>query len=204
MKFIGLIIMGYLSGSIMFAYYLPMLLKKVDIRELSDDGNPGVHNAFKYAGMACGIFVLILELLKGAAPVYIAARCAETSNLVFALVMVAPVIGHAFPLYSRGRKGGKCIAVSFGVLLGLFPNMLPVLILAFYYLLFSLVIIITPDRVKTMASFACFILSAIALGIPRAVAAGCALITITVIIRHIIKKPEEEKVQLRLAFHNRK
>ena len=41
---------GYLSGSVLYAYLIPKQFCHVDIRTLSDDGNPGTANAFKYAG----------------------------------------------------------------------------------------------------------------------------------------------------------
>ena len=55
----------------------------------------------------------------------------------FAAVMAAPVLGHAYSVYHRGR-GGKAIAVSFGVLLGLVPAGIwrPLAMLVLFYLLF--------------------------------------------------------------------
>ena len=59
------IVAGYLLGSVMFAGYLPLLLKHIDVRRLSDDGNPGTANAFKHAGVFVGSLVLLCELGKG-------------------------------------------------------------------------------------------------------------------------------------------
>ena len=36
-----LIILSFLSGSIMYSYLIPKLIKGIDIREVSDDMNPG-------------------------------------------------------------------------------------------------------------------------------------------------------------------
>ena len=49
---------------------IPRIVKKINICELSDDGNPGTYNAFRYGGFICGISVLIAELLKGFIPVF--------------------------------------------------------------------------------------------------------------------------------------
>ena len=138
MKYLIYIILGYLSGSVMYAYLIPKMLKHIDIRELSDDGNPGTANAFLHAGIPIGSLVIRCELCKGALPVWVAARRLHISGLLFAPVMAAPVLGHAFPLFFGGKGGGKSIAVSFGVLIGLYPNLNPALTLAALYILFSL------------------------------------------------------------------
>lgn len=40
-SYLGFVIGGYLLGSILFAYVLPKLTRHIDIREMSEDGNPG-------------------------------------------------------------------------------------------------------------------------------------------------------------------
>ncbi len=136
-SYLGFVIGGYLLGSILFAYVLPKLTRHIDIREMSEDGNPGTYNAFRYGGVICGICVLLLELLKGFFPVWLCERTAGLQSLWFAAVMAAPVLGHAYSIYHRGR-GGKAIAVSFGVLLGLVPAGIwqPLAMLVLFYLLF--------------------------------------------------------------------
>ena len=44
-SYLGFVIGGYLLGSILFAYVLPKLTRHIDIREMSEDGNPGTYNA---------------------------------------------------------------------------------------------------------------------------------------------------------------
>ena len=63
MDYLFYMIWGYLSGSILFAYLIPWFMKHIDIRELSEDKNPGTFNAFVFGGIGCGITVLLLELL---------------------------------------------------------------------------------------------------------------------------------------------
>lgn len=109
------IVLGYVSGSVMFGYVVPKVLRGIDVRSLSSDGNPGTANAFFYGGASCGLVVLLCDLLKGMVPVYLAAREIGTEHMAFSLVMAAPVLGHAFPFLGGRRKGGKGIAVSFGV-----------------------------------------------------------------------------------------
>ena len=146
------IIGGYLSGSILYSYLLPKALKGIDITAESPDGNPGTANAFTCAGIPIGILVLCMELLKGYLPVHLALREVNPARWSFALILAAPVFGHACP-FLQPQKGGKAIAVSFGVLLGLVPFWLPVLSLAALYLIFSLVIVIEPHFYRSVCTF---------------------------------------------------
>lgn len=89
------IIGGYLSGSILYSYLLPKALKGIDITAESPDGNPGTANAFTCAGIPIGILVLCMELLKGYLPVHLALREVNPARWSFALILAAPVFGHA-------------------------------------------------------------------------------------------------------------
>ena len=51
MKYVVFSLLGYLSGSLTFGYLIPRLLKGIDVRTLSSDGNPGTANAFLYGGV---------------------------------------------------------------------------------------------------------------------------------------------------------
>ena len=66
------ILVGYLSGSILYAYLLPKYICHIDIMKDSDDHNPGTFNAFALAGTQVGILVIALELLKGFLPIWLA------------------------------------------------------------------------------------------------------------------------------------
>ena len=151
----GYIIGGYLSGSVLYSYLLPKALKGIDITAESPDGNPGTANAFTCVGIPIGILVLCMELLKGYLPVHLALRRVDPARWSFALILAAPVFGHACPFF-QPQKGGKAIAVSFGVLLGLVPFWLPVLSLAALYLIFSLVIVIEPHFYRSICTFVLF------------------------------------------------
>ncbi len=179
----------------MFAGYLPLLLKHIDVRRLSDDGNPGTANAFKHAGVFVGSLVLLCELGKGFLPVFLACRRLDTSHFLFSLVLSAPVVGHAYPAFKGGKEGGKAIAVSFGVLLGLLPEWRPVLILVFYYLLFSLFIVIRPHLHRSVVTFVLFTLSCAFHVDGRAVICGCILVSSVVVAKHI-KKYQGERLEV--------
>lgn len=202
MKYLFWITAGYLSGSILFAYFLPLWFKKVDVRALSDDGNPGTANAFKYAGIPVGILVILCELGKGFLPVFLAARQLDITQTLFAFVLAAPVLGHAMPLGMGRKSGGKAIAVSFGVLLGLLPEWRPVVILICYYLLFSLVLVIQPHFYRSILTFICFNLTCMFQVESRAVIGGCILLSLLVVVKHL-ERYQGEHLKINLLKRRR-
>ncbi len=194
--YIFFIILGYLLGSIMFGYLIPKIFKQVDTKKDSDDGNPGTANAFIQGGILCGIITLLLELSKGFVPVYLAKNTVSPNHILFAFIMLAPVVGHAYPLYNGFKGGGKCIAVSFGSLLGLFPYLHMGLLLAFWFLFFSLIIIVKPHTLRVFFAYFAFILTSIFIAQSFIIFVGCFSISLIVGIKHLssLKKIKEPKV----------
>ena len=190
---------GYLSGSVLYGYFLPKYVKKMDITKESPDQNPGVANAFIYAGARIGLCALVLELLKGYLPVHVAMQMLDQRNLMFGFVLAAPVLGHAFPFWNP-KMGGKSIAVSFGVLLGLIPYWSPVLTLAVCYLMFSLVIVIRPHLFRSIVTFAIFFGMVVVKRMPLGIVAGAGILSCTVIWKHLIKYQNE---RLEISFLGR-
>lgn len=191
MKYLFFTAIGYLSGSVLYALLLPKLFRGVDIRSLSEDGNPGAANAFKYGGAAIGMAVIVCELAKGFLPVFLAGGRLDRNSLLFLPVMAAPVFGHAFPVWQHGN-GGKSIAVSFGVMIGLFPEIRPLLLLVFFYLLFSLVVVIRPHFYRSVITFVLFSVFCF-LWVGNGVTAwGCTAISVLVIEKHFVRYQGEK------------
>ncbi len=178
------IALGYLSGSLMFGYAVPKLIKGIDVRKESSDGNPGTANAFLCGGALCGILVLLGDILKGILPVYMAGKHLGTEFMGFALIMAAPVFGHAFPLSGGKKNGGKGIAVSFGVLIGLYPFLTNLWLLIFWYLLFSVVIRINPHSYRTLITYICWTVSALICKVAPVLCIGNMLISFVIVDKH--------------------
>lgn len=193
-------LVGYLSGNILFGYWIPKLLKKVDVCAASEDGNPGTANAFLYAGAGCGILVLLCDLAKGFFPVFLAAHSLNPQLPFFSIILAAPVLGHAYPIYHKRKKGGKGIAVSFGVLLGMFPDVSFVLFLAFWYILFSTVWIIQPHCLRTVVTYMVWMISIGLSEKSRYMLPGIFLIGLTVIRKHMDSLRELEKGDGQIRF----
>lgn len=111
-----LTILCFLSGSLMFSYWLG-LLKKKNITEVGD-GNPGAANLWKAAGYKYGLTGIVLDFMKGYIPIVLIKEWEMAQNYQFIPIALAPIYGHAFSPFMKGR-GGKSIAVSFGVWSGL-------------------------------------------------------------------------------------
>ena len=183
---------GYFSGSILFARVYGALFNK-DIVGKSKDGNPGTANAFMQGGMLCGILTLIGELLKGFLPVFLYLRLTDgVPGFGIALVLAAPVLGHNYSVFYR-FEGGKGIAASFGCLLGLFPNMLPVLILAVCYVSLSLLVRISPHYYRTLAAYSICTAISLLLVPEVGIRVGIAVISMLIAIKHLASAEEKKK-----------
>ena len=141
------IALGYICGGILFAKIFGILLKNKDITQGTQDGNPGASNAFRNGGFLCGALTLCGDMLKGFLPVFLYMR--EVPSSALAIVIAAPVLGHVFPVFHKFR-GGKGIATTFGSLLGLLPNYIPVGLLALFFIFFSVILRISPHFYRTL------------------------------------------------------
>ena len=104
-----------------------------------------------------------------------------------------------FPVYS-GFKGGKGIAVTFGVLIGLFPEAYPFICLCVLFILFSAVIIIKSDFYKTLIVYLCACICYIIKSPVPGLRLGFALITLFVFIRFHISKEKREKFEVKFLW----
>lgn len=196
------ILIGYLSGSVLYARVFASLFGKSDFMEKSSDHNPGTANAFQYGGFWCGLLTLIGDLLKGFLPVFLymtRVRPELDIGLSLALVMAAPVVGHAFPALYHFR-GGKGIAVSFGCLLGLLPIWQPVVTLAVFFIFFSVVLKITPHYHRTLATYLCSAVSLFFMADSRVIRIGFLLIASVVILKLLTSKEDKEQMEVKLLW----
>lgn len=117
-----LIVSAYLLGSVSFAVIASWLFKLPDPRSYGS-GNPGATNVLRTGKKAAAVVTLLGDAGKGWLAVIIAkylGSIGELSDAVIAGVALAVFLGHLFPIFLR-FKGGKGVATSAGVLLGLNP-----------------------------------------------------------------------------------
>jgi len=110
---------AYLCGSIPFGLIIARIASGKDVRAVGS-GNIGATNVARAAGRPAAIATLILDALKGFAPVVLAARSPGAPPLLPAACAIAAVLGHCFPVWLRFR-GGKGVATGLGVSLALAP-----------------------------------------------------------------------------------
>ena len=120
---------AYLLGSIPTGY-LVAKAKGVDIRA-HGSGNIGATNVFRVLGKAAGIFVLVVDALKGFVACSLVPRLVikmvntpSSDQLMETLLIVAgigAILGHNYTCWLK-FKGGKGIATTAGVLIALFPK----------------------------------------------------------------------------------
>lgn len=132
----GLVLLGYLLGSIPFGLLIVKIKTGKDIRQV-ESGRTGGTNALRAAGFGAGLLTAFLDVLKGAVTVWIAQAVSPTSDWVHVLAPLAAILGHNYSLYLpefdanqrfvrfRGGAGG---APALGGVIGLWmPSLLIVL-----------------------------------------------------------------------------
>jgi acyl phosphate:glycerol-3-phosphate acyltransferase len=108
---------AYLIGSIPFGILLTKIFGGGDVRK-AGSGNIGATNVTRVAGPVPGILTLVLDGIKGATAVWLAARFSNDSAMWMTFGGLAALAGHCFPLWLRFR-GGKGVATAAGMFLAL-------------------------------------------------------------------------------------
>ncbi|MEO8212447.1 MAG: glycerol-3-phosphate acyltransferase, partial [Myxococcales bacterium] len=125
---------AYLLGSVPTGL-LVARARGVDIRTVGS-GNIGATNVARGLGKGWAVVVLLCDALKGFLPVFVARQFPELfSATAVALAGLAAITGHMFTVFLKGQ-GGKGVATSLGVALGLSPP-LALLCFAVYALAYA-------------------------------------------------------------------
>lgn len=116
-------IVAYLIGSIPTAVCIGKSIYGTDVREHGSK-NAGATNTFRVLGKKAGIVVLLIDVLKGVLavvlPLFFLTSIQDHNTLVQLFTGVLVILGHIFPLFAQFR-GGKGVATSLGIILGIYP-----------------------------------------------------------------------------------
>jgi acyl phosphate:glycerol-3-phosphate acyltransferase len=161
MKEILLIVIAYLIGSIPTAVWVSKLFFGIDIREYGS-GNSGATNTFRVLGSKWGVFVMIMDVIKGIAatslyillPYYMTSEWDRTNFMVG--LGLAAVLGHIFPIWADFR-GGKGVATLFGMILAIQPLVAVCCVGVFLFVLY-LTRFVSLSSILASIAFAVFIL----------------------------------------------
>ena len=113
-----LIVIGWICGSMPWGYWLVRVFRGEDIRT-KGSGNIGATNVWRVYGRSLGLAAVVLDTAKGFVPAFVATKVAGHDAGV--LAGSAAMLGHFRPLFLGFRRGGKIVATTGGVFLGVAP-----------------------------------------------------------------------------------
>jgi len=135
MNYILFAVIAYLLGSIPTAVWIGKMKYGIDVREHGSK-NAGATNTFRTLGKKAGIVVLSIDIIKG----FIASFLPFLFNVgpwqsdalitVQIVSAISAVVGHVYPIFANFR-GGKGVATSLGVIIGIHPPAAGICIVAF-------------------------------------------------------------------------
>jgi len=124
-------------GACPFSVWVGRWFLGKEVREYGD-GNPGATNVFRAGGRKSYVMAMLLDIAKGVPFVYLAHAYWGFPDMAVVMVALSAILGSAFSPF-LGFRGGKSIAVTFGVLLALphlevFFALLVFLLIAFLFI----------------------------------------------------------------------
>ncbi|MCH8230695.1 MAG: glycerol-3-phosphate acyltransferase [Chloroflexi bacterium] len=185
-----LVVVAYLIGGIPAAYLGGRIQNGTDIRNYGN-GNVGTVNAVRTLGMRTGMLVLAADAAKGAAIIGLG-RLAGVSDYTLFAMALAVTAGHNWSPYI-GFKGGKGVAVIFGISLAMIPlesTLAGPIVFAVYFATRSWVWAFGAGIIALNVIF-------VAIGAPGLVVALCLVLSVLVIATHFAREFGELKQALK-------
>lgn len=140
MMIIVMLILSYLIGAFPSGLIIGKLFFKKDIRQYGS-GNTGATNSFRVLGRPAGFIVTFLDIFKGFItvffPLWFPVHADGVISTFFTnglIVGLFAILGHVYPIYLK-FNGGKAVASSAGVVLGVNPILLLILAIIFFSVL---------------------------------------------------------------------
>ena len=140
MMIIVMLILSYLIGAFPSGLIIGKLFFKKDIRQYRS-GNTGATNSFRVLGRPAGFIVTFLDIFKGFItvffPLWFPVHADGVISTFFTnglIVGLFAILGHVYPIYLK-FNGGKAVATSAGVVLGVNPILLLILAIIFFSVL---------------------------------------------------------------------
>jgi len=156
------IFLSYLIGAIPTSLIVSKLKGGIDIRNYGS-GNAGGTNVIRVFGWKLGVFVMLLDAIKGIFSILIVARLMydalpfknytpfDDLTIVQIIAGISAIFGHIWSVFAS-FKGGKGIATTLGILLGLAPIELAVTF-AIFLIVFAISKYISLGSIASSISF---------------------------------------------------
>ncbi len=181
------VLAAYLIGSLSFAVIVSKFAGLKDPRTYGSK-NPGATNVLRSGNKNAAIATLVLDALKGFIPVGLVTLFGDKLGLeggTVALVAVAAVVGHMYPVFF-GFKGGKGVATAVGAVLGIHWALALVVLVSFGVILYF-------SRIVSLASIVAAVFAPVAYMfgdrvlwyVERPVTLGLFLIAVGLIVKHM-------------------
>jgi len=130
---VGIVIFGYLLGSIPFGFLIVKIKTGKDLRTV-ESGRTGGTNAVRAAGFGAGLLTAILDILKGAVAVWVAQLLSPENHIISVLAPIGTILGHNYSIFMVERnengklkfRGGAGGAPALGGAMGLWLPMFPI------------------------------------------------------------------------------
>ena len=183
MELLFVSLIGYLIGSVPFAYVIGKAFYHTDVRQ-HGSGNLGGSNTGRVLGKKTGLAVMTLDLLKATLSVFLATKISAHPWAV-SLAALFTAIGHCYPVFLRFH-GGKAVAALYGFLFALWVigDCSP---LVFFLPLITFLAVLAAFKIVSLSSILSSCTAVIYImnnNIHRSVLWTTAILTVLIVLRH--------------------
>lgn len=183
MELILVSLIGYLIGSVPFAYVIGKVFYRTDVRQ-HGSGNLGGSNTGRVLGKKAGLAVMTLDLLKATLSVFLASRI-TTHPWAYSIAALSAAVGHCYPVFVRFR-GGKAVAALYGFLFALWvlAGYSP---LVFFLPLVTFLAVLAAFKIVSLSSIFSSLAAAVYVWVTQAhisVIWATAILAVLIIVRH--------------------
>ena len=183
MELLFVSLIGYLIGSVPFAYVIGKAFYHTDVRQ-HGSGNLGGSNTGRVLGKKAGLAVMTLDLLKATLSVFLATKISAHPWAV-SLAALFTAIGHCYPVFLRFH-GGKAVAALNGFLFALWVigDCSP---LVFFLPLITFLAVLAAFKIVSLSSILSSYTAVIYImniNIHRSVLWTTAILTVLIVLRH--------------------
>ena len=150
METVLMTLISYLIGSLPTGYLVTKRILGTDIRQ-HGSGNVGATNVARKLGFRMGALVALVDIFKGLIPVMIARVFLPAAQpaYLFYIIGIAAILGHDSSIFLK-FDGGKGVATTFGVMLGISPVSFVVMGAVWLFIAFTLKIVSVASLLGTM------------------------------------------------------
>ena len=177
-----LFLCSFLLGAVPFGLLIGKLVKGIDIR-LYGSGNIGTTNVIRIFGPVWGSIVFVLDVLKGFVPTYIALKLNLSSDWFVVLAGALSVFGHTFSPFLK-FKGGKGVATSLGLIIGLNPIISAITFGIFVLVLSASKYVSLSSCIATLSVFFMMLLWK-SMNVPTSFQIVVGILALAIVLKHI-------------------